>query len=650
MTPATPHWLRRHGGAGIAALGVALLLLVVLLWDWNWLKPLLEAHASAELNRPVTIGHLDVKLGRRPWIIVDDLVVAGSPEAPGRTGSVGRLSVHLDAWQWMKGRWVIPDLIVDRLNADLRTGPPRTPAPAFDPTSLDDLDIGILTVTDGTAHWLNPEYQVDVRVRLRTVAAAGSEPQIVATAEGTYAGQPFTAKLTGAAVLALRDPANPYKIVFNAVNGPTTIALHGTLIDPMHFGGADVVLELQGNDMSALFPLTGIPLPPTPPYKLKGALYYTEKKIRFTDFKGTVGSSDLAGDLVYQPRPRRPDGRPEITTTLVSKKVLLADLAGFIGASPGKADAPNETAGQKVARDRQQAKPTLLADAPINLPKLRFADFHVNYKGERIQTANTPFDNIVATLDIVDGKLTFHPLTFGVGSGQIALNVVLDAQQDRVRASGSVDFRKVDVNRVMRSVRLFKGAGTLGGHGRIDTTGNTFKSMLGHGNGDLKLFMSGGNISSILVDLAGLDLGNALLSGLGLPRRADLRCMIADFDLKDGQLGTRTLLVDTSEANVIGSGTINLTDEQIDYKLRTEPKRFSVGSVHTPIRIRGPLKSPKVTPEAKGLALRGGSAAVLGVLLTPLAALIPTIQLGLGEDNDCVALLKTVGAPQAALK
>jgi len=32
--------------------------------------------------------------------------------------------------------------------------------------------------------------------------------------------------------------------------------------------------------------------------------------------------------------------------------------------------------------------------------------------------------------------------------------------------------------------------------------------------------------------------------------------------------------------------------------------------------------------------------AALGVVLTPLAALLPTIQLGLGKDNDCGALIR----------
>ena len=643
----------RHTGKIVAAAVLLALFFLMAHWDWNWLKPLVEARVSAALNHKVTIGNLEVKLGRQTEIILDTVLVADVPErAEGTLASVGRLSVHVATWPLLKGRVVLPIVVIERLHGEVRPGPsgavdwsfglpPREPD-----EPITELEIGTLSITDGSIHIVDPPRKSDFRVLLHTEnAGAGQEAQIIVTAAGTYAAQPVTANLMGAAVLGLRDPANPYKITVNAENGPTKISLHGTLLDPLRFGGAKVVLELQGNDLSKLFPLTGIPLPPTPPYKLKGALDYQQHQIRFTGFTGTVGSSDLAGDLTYEPRPQHSEQRPVITATLVSQKIVLADLAGFIGASPGKSAAANETPEQKVARSKQEAKPTLLPDMPINLPKLRYADFHVRYKGKRIETEKTPLDDISAVLEIVDGKLTLHPLSFGVGSGRIVMNVALDGQEDLVHAVADVDFRQVDLRRIMEATRLFKGAGTVGGKGRINTTGNSLKTMLGRGDGELQLFMTGGNLSAILVDLAGIDLGNAVLSLIGVPRRTELRCMIADLGLKDGQIDTRTLLVDTTEANIIGSGAINLTDEQIDYTLKTEPKHRNIISLPAPIRIKGPLKSPRVAPEAKALAVRGGVAVVLGVLLTPLAALIPTLQLGLGDDNDCVAMLKSVGAP-----
>ncbi|GAC1625233.1 MAG: AsmA family protein [Nevskia sp.] len=640
-----------HRGRIAAAAAVLLVVILVLLWDWNWFKPLVEARASAALNRRVTIARLDVRPGAKPWILLDDVVVANPPDmTEGTLGSIGRLSVHIELWPLLRGRIVLPDLIVDRLRGDLRPAPSGKgnwmldlpPADANAPPT--SLEIGSLSIIDGSTHVLDPSRKADFAVLLHTENAdAGDQARIIVTAEGVYAAQKVTAKLVGDALLELRDPSDPYRIEFTATNGATRIVLDGTLLDPLRFGGAKLALSLQGDDLSALFPLTGIPLPPTPAYKLKGALDYADRKFRFTDFSGTVGSSDLRGDLLYE---RRPD-RPDITANLVSQKVLLADLAGFIGAPPGRKGAASDTDTHRRERERQEAKTSLLPDRPINLPKLRSADLHVSYKAERIETESTPLDDIVAVLDVVDGKLTLRPLSFGVGNGRISMNIALDGQQDQVHAVADVDFRKLDLSHILSKTTIFHGAGTVGGTAKIDSSGNSMKTLLGRGDGELKLFMTGGDISALLVDLVGIDLGNAVLSALGIPRRADLRCMVVDFGLKDGQVDTRTMLIDTTEANVIGNGAIDLKNEKIDYRLKTEPKHFNIGSLPAPILIRGDLKSPHVAPEAKALALRGAAAVALGVLLTPLGALIPTIQLGLGEDNDCVALLKTVGAPAA---
>jgi uncharacterized protein involved in outer membrane biogenesis len=187
---------------------------------------------------------------------------------------------------------------------------------------------------------------------------------------------------------------------------------------------------------------------------------------------------------------------------------------------------------------------------------------------------------------------------------------------------------------------MFGGAGTIGGRAEIEGTGATVAGILAHGNGEVKLFMTGGDISALLIDLSGLEFGNALLASLGLPKRTPVRCMVTDFALQDGIMNTRMSLLDTEAANVTSKGTINLRNESLDLQLRTEPKHFTIGSLATPINVAGTLKHPAVGPAPGELAARGGIAAGLAALLTPLGALLPTIQLGLGEDNDCNALIR----------
>jgi hypothetical protein len=179
------------------------------------------------------------------------------------------------------------------------------------------------------------------------------------------------------------------------------------------------------------------------------------------------------------------------------------------------------------------------------------------------------------------------------------------------------------------------------------TSGNSVAQMLGNGNGELRLLMTGGDLSALLVDLSGLQFGNALLSALGMPQRTPIQCMLADFSLQKGLLDTHTLLLATKEGNVHGAGSVNLTNETVDYKLSTKAAHFSIGSLHTPIDITGPLKSPSIRPEVGELALRGGIAAALAVMAPP-AALLSTIQFGQDESRECAARISAVGPSERA--
>lgn len=79
-------------------------------------------------------------------------------------------------------------------------------------------------------------------------------------------------------------------------------------------------------------------------------------------------------------------------------------------------------------------------------------------------------------------------------------------------------------------------------------------------------------------------------------------------------------------------------------KISPQPKDFSIVSLRTPVHIGGTFKDPTVYPD-KMLAIRIGAAVLLGIFATPAAALIPLIELGPGEDNNCRALIASVKQP-----
>ncbi|MFO1205472.1 MAG: AsmA family protein [Burkholderiales bacterium] len=626
------------------ALGIVAAALLVALWDWNWFKPVVEQRASEALGRQVRIANLNVHVSRQPALVADGVEIDNPAAFPdgSRFASVEQLWVQVEPGALLRRAVVLPLVVIRHPRGELLApaqGVPNWTLPATGGSDAWHVDIGELVIEGGSAHLSHDGYAADVDVTFVTETDEDSgKPELRVAAKGTYAGQPITAQLRGGAVLTLRDEHDPYPIALDLRNGATRLQLDGTLLDPLRFGGANISLDLKGNTLAALYPLTGVPLPDTPGYRLQGKLDYADRAFRFKDFSGRVGSSDLSGTVTVDPHGER----FRVTADVRSDNVVLADLAGFIGGTPQ---------GTRMVQSPTSAQPKagtgLLPDTPIDVPKLQSADVDARYAAKRIEGGRTPLDNVAAHMTIDNGRIRVQPLAFGVGRGSIASTIMLDGNVTPAHVQAKVDFRDVDFGHVVDKTSEFSGQGRIAGAGHIDTRGSSFAQMAANANGELKLFMSGGEVSALVVDLAGLDFGNAALSALGIPEHARVHCMVTDLGIRNGQIDTRVFLFDTSEANVIGRGSVDLKRETIDYRFSTEPKHFSIGSLPAPIKVTGMLQKPTVRPDVAALGIRGGVAAVLGIVATPLAALIPTIQLGLGSDNDCGDLLRTV---QAAAK
>ena len=633
------RWLLWSGLAAVGPLAAAVLSSPL------WLRPVAEWRASAMLARPVAIGRLRLRPGDPLVVTAEDVVVGNPPGFPAREeepfARIPRLTVRLDALATLRRReFVVPSVEVERPvlrvvstedgRANHRLGPSAGPAGGAAGAA-----VGALSIVDGRARVSLAGLRADFEVAFATEQGAeeGGAPRLVAEARGTHAGEPVEARFTGGAPLGLRDPARPWPVELHLANGPTRASLKGTLRDPLGLRGATFGLLLAGPDIALLHPLTGVPLPSTPPYELGGTLDYAEGRFRFTDVAGRVGRSDLEGTMTVALRPGQ---RPEVTAELRSRAVDLRDIAGLIGGGPGPSGTPGQTPRQHAQAARTEAEarasPRVLPDRPLNFPKLERADVHVLYRAARIQGPSMPLDDLTLRMDVVDGAVALRPLTFGVGRGRITIGASLAPQgEGAVRAQTEVRFERLDVSRLMQASGGHRGEGALNGTARLEGTGRSVAGILGGADGAASFWMAGGDLSKLLVDLAGLRLGSALLSSLGGDARAGVECFVADLALRRGVLSTRALLLETEDALTEGQGTVDLGRERVEVRLRTASKRLTLGVLPAPLLVSGTLKEPRAAPDPATPAGRGGLAGALAAL--------PTVQLGIGDDPRCEGLL-----------
>jgi uncharacterized protein involved in outer membrane biogenesis len=656
--------MTRRGGTKLALfLGIPVLAIVLLIifWSWDWFIPIVESQASAQLGRRVTLSHLHVHLGRTTRIIADDVVVnnpTGFPSDIPPLARIAHLGIDIDVMTYIHQRIIsIPRIDVNQPQLEVRALPDgsnnytlqlkKSPPPKPGSKTSPSPKLGDLTIEDGHLHAQIPKLKADFNATIATAAAAGvvaangQTSEITAKADGTYAGHKITASLIAGAILTVTDKTKPFPLDLHIANGDTHVALTGTIQDPLAFAGTNLDLALSGSNMEDLYPLTGIPIPSTPAYRISGKLNYVTatKRIHFDDFRGVVGNSDIEGTITEQPEGAKPD----VTLDLASRNVDLADLGGFIGTKPGRTTTKTATPAQRRSVARSEADTnSLLPTTPISLPKLNAANIHLHYDGHHIEGRFIPLDSLIVTLDIVDGAINVHPIIFTIGTGRVQGDIALTPETDKnIRMKADIHFDHVDVSRLMAATHAFNGAGAIGGSAEIASTGNSVATFLGDGNGGLDVYMSGGNLSALLIDLSGLELGKAVLSALGVPERTNVDCLIGDFALREGVVTTRALLVDTGEAIIGGKGDLNLKTQTIDFQAATHSKNFSIGNLPTPIKITGTLKHPSIGVGVAQLAARGGLAVALGFLAAPLAVL-PTIELGVGDPHKCGELVDEV--------
>jgi hypothetical protein len=445
----------------------------------------------------------------------------------------------------------------------------------------------------------------------------------VALTDSRLFGLPATAKGT---VRSRRVDHPDVDIDVALSMGETHATAKGTLRDPAQMQSMDLQLTLAGASLAELYKIVGVPLPPTPAYRINGRLVHSEQQWELRQFTGAVGDSDLSGNFLVD-RGRSPQ---YMKADLTSKRLDLADLAGFIGAEKtpsGKVTTPN------TAR--------VLPAAPYSLEKLKAADADIQFQGKQVITEKLPIDDMSAHLILKGGVLKLAPLNFGVAGGRVVSDIMLDGSASLIASRADIRVQSVKLEKLLPQLKIAKASvGEMDGRVRLAARGNSIAAMLGSANGDTSLVIGEGEVSDLMLRLSNLDIANTLVVLLRGDRNIPIRCMVADLAFDNGVMHPRQFVLDTKQATLVGEGAVNFADETLGLHLVSKPKGNSLVSLRGPINVGGTFANPAVRPDVTKLTARGAAAAALAVVATPLAAIVPFIQFGGGNDLQCGPLVE----------
>jgi len=622
--------------------------------DLNKAKHYISAGVSKVTGRQLSInGDLKVDLGwisrvRASQIQLENARWSKQPQM----AEVGFVDVQIDLWQLLsKFHVVLPTVTISQAkvilerNADgaanweFRAAPAAT-EPVVPQKRTEFPIIEKLIIKDGSLLFTNQETHTQLELKLAEAEAVGFlEEPVKLRAEGTYQKLPLTLSLDGGSYQNLRSSKEPYPVQINLGVGKVKAKINGNLTEPLAMKGEDVTLDIQGDDMANLFPLIRLVFPSTPPYRLKGHLNHEANIWSFSNFSGRVGNSDLSGNIRVDTAPKRHIMKADLVSNLLDFK----DLAGFIGGKPGTKESEKSSDEQQKRASAEKESDRIFPDQRYDLERLRAMDADVRLRAKQIVAPNLPIDDLNAKLSLNDGVLKFEPTVFGVANGRVEIYSTFDGSKRPSKVNIDARLRQLDLKRLMpKSSFAEKTMGPIGGRITLSGTGESFRGLMATASGNTFLVMSGGEISELLVRLAGLNVARAL----GVVVRGDkpipIRCALLDLRGKDGQMDIQTLVFDTANSVISGDGTIDLRNEKLDIVLTPVPKDFSPFSLRSFIRVNGSLKNVSAFPDPIKIGTESLVAKIFNVLVMLVLSPIQPRDLGLGQDVDCGALIARV--------
>jgi uncharacterized protein involved in outer membrane biogenesis len=642
-----------HAWAGGFTFVVAAALIFFLFYfDWNWFKHPLERLLSRDSGRIVRIdGNLNAHLfAWEPTATVDGLVVSNPPWAPpGNTAQIKRLTIQTRLLSLFAG---MPDLLrVDLENPQfdfLRDAQGRatwefgkTAAVNAQPPDLPP--IRQFVIKNGQIHLTDLKRKMILEGTISSREnAQGPGSAFQLEGRGTMNGKPFLMHVLGGPLLNI-DRATPYDFDMQVVAGTTQVAAQGSVTHPFNLRVLSAAVTFSGPNLADLYFLTGLALPGTPPYRVKAQLSRDGARTTLSGLSGTVGRSDVQGTTTVD----RSSGRPYVTADLKSHALYFTDLGPLFGSrAPAAATraaaikAQVSVAASSEAAKQQTDASHLLPDTQLPIDRIRQMDADVAFHADRVVSTDFPLRNLDLKLKLDHGVLSVDPVSMALAVGKLAGKVRIDARN--VVPEIDIDARLQDVNLQQFVIDGSSLQGTMEARAVLHSRGDSVHRVAAAADGKFTAVVPRGLVGNHFAELLGIDVDRAFL--FNSKGDTTMRCAIADFQAHDGTLTARNFLFDSDVVKATGTGTVNLGDETLALEIMGAPKKFTLFRLRAPIEVSGPWQHPKVGLKYGAIAMQAAASIALGVLATPLAAILPFVDPGLAKNADCTAVV--TGAQQ----
>jgi AsmA family protein len=395
------------------------------------------------------------------------------------------------------------------------------------------------------------------------------------------------------------------------------VAIKGTVADPMAGKGVDLTVSADGDNLAGFNKSLDLSLPPITPVKLTAHLTDVPGGWKLGDLKGTLGHSDIAGDAVLRLTAGR---RPTVESHLASSVVDIGELLG------------NPAVPASLGEGR------MVPDQVLPLSALSAVNGSLSWSIDRLVDGGLSAQQASIAATLANGKLSLTSSIGAVASGSVTAEVTLDAAASPPQAAVSLSADKVNLGELLKALYAAQGiqGATADLRLKLQGRGRSWRSIAARLNGDSALILGKASLADTNSDLFAVDVIKHLASW-NPQESTDMRCLVSRFSVSEGMMRSEALVLDINDLTVMGQGSINLANEELDLTLVPRPKDPSSLTEAVPLDIGGSLGRPKVATNKGAIVKNIASAAGNGG--SAAAGALVTLAGAEAESNSCLAAI-----------
>jgi len=364
----------------------------------------------------------------------------------------------------------------------------------------------------------------------------------------------------------------------------------------------------------------------------------------------TFGDSDLNGELhVSNGDETQYEGK--FTSGFL-------DLTPFMATEEDQAQTEDATEGETAdaapPKDEAPSREFVFVDEPFDFSGLQHSNVKLQANVDKLIANTIDIRDLVFTADVHDGNVDLDTTWSGKGDGRAGIDMLLKTKGANADLQFLSQLKNLNIN-VMSGDVPAENVPSTDLTIDITATGNSPRALASSANGRVLVTQGPGTIANDMIGRVSGDIIGQLFTALNPFAKneefSNWDCTVFSMNVTDGISEIDGLLLQGEKIQIIGAGSIDLTEEKINIEFNTKPRTgvgLTADSFVTPfVKMSGTLSKPGIGLNEKGVILSGGVAvATAGIsLLVQGAADRATAQ-----ADACAAALAAAGEHAAITK